>query len=273
MEVSMKKILVCFVFIFTLILSGIPELQAQPYDNSPYNYVVIPEAVWAAASGGGTWVTALQITSGYASGPGEVLLFFNYGGGSARGPFSIWTNPQNHEQVEFPNILQHLQSIDPSFNYFGRVGSLEILFDSGLKGIAVARTSNGNYSKTFPGLNWKDCNTVAVGRNMAIGYMVNNPTYRSAMGLYNVSMTTLTVNGYVTVGGGWYTGSIITKTLVSYDYQSFNPFVEAGIGGNNYDYVTIEIYGASGTGEVMVFGATTNNTTNDPGAQIAVNWN
>jgi hypothetical protein len=75
------------------------------------------------------------------------------------------------------------------------------------------------------------------------------------------------------VAGGWYTGNIITKTLVGFDYQSFNPFVEAGVGANNYDYVTIEIYGDSGGGLAFVFGATTNNTTNDPGAQIAVNWN
>jgi hypothetical protein len=269
---QMRKIVVCLVFIFAFVSNGSIEIQAQPYDNSPYDYIIIPEAIWAPASGGGTWVTGLQITSGFPAGPGTVSVYFNYGGGLYTGPFTIWTNPQNHQQVEFPNILQHLQGLDPTFNYYGRVGALEIYFDTGLKGIAVARTSNGNYSKTFPGLNYKECNTVVQGRNMAIGYMVNNATYRSAMGFF-ATAGNLTVNCYIMVGGGWYTGNIITKTLVSYDYQSFNPFVEAGIGGNNYDYVTIEIYAVSEFGEAFVFGATTNNTTNDPGAHIAVNWN
>jgi hypothetical protein len=266
----MRKIVVCVVFIFTFVLIGMPYLQAQPYDNSPYDYIIIPEAIWAPASGGGTWVTGLQITSGYNSTTGTVSVVFIYGGGNYRGFFTVWTNPQNHQQIEFPNILEHLQSLDSAFDYYGRVGALAINFTEGLKGIAVARTSNGNYSKTFPGLNAKDCNTVSLGRNMIVGYLVNNPTYRSAVGL--ISYGTGTVDCYMVVAGGWYTGNVITKTLVPLDYQSFNPFVEAGIQGNNYDYVNLEVFGTSGT-FVYVFGATTNNTTNDPGAQIAVNWN
>jgi hypothetical protein len=268
-----KKITFCFIFILAFLLTGNPELHAQPYYNSPSSFIIIPEAVWAHASGGGTWVTGLQITSGYPSGPGNVMLYFDYEGGNYRGPFIVWTNPQNHQQIEFPNVLQHLQGLDPTFNYFGRVGAIEIYFDTGLKGMAVARTSNGNYSKTFPGLNLNEANTIAPGRNMAIGYMVNNATYRSAMGLIEFSGAIMTVNCYVMVAGGWYTGNIITKTLVGHDYQSFNPFVEAGVGANNYDYVTIEIYCEPGGGFAFAFGATTNNTTNDPGAQIAVNWN
>jgi hypothetical protein len=268
----MKRIVACFLFTFVLILFGIPGLQAQPYDNSPFHIIIIPEVIWAPASGGGTWVTGLQITSGYNSTTGEVWVLFNYGGGNYRGPFTVWTNPQNHQQIEFPNILAHLQTLDPTFNYYGRVGALDVNFTTGLKGVAVARTSNGNYSKTFPGLNWKESNTVAVGRNMIVGYLVHNAKYRSAVGLYSY-FTPLTVSCYVMVAGGWYTGNVITKALGDLDYQSFNPFVEAGIAGNTYDYVNLEVIGDTGSGWVFVFGATTNNTTNDPGAQIAVNWN
>jgi hypothetical protein len=50
------------------------------------------------------------------------------------------------------------------------------------------------------------------------------------MGLYNILSAGVTLNCYVMVAGGWYTGSIITKTLVGYDFQSFNPFVAAGVG-------------------------------------------
>ncbi|MDH4197885.1 MAG: lectin like domain-containing protein, partial [Candidatus Aminicenantes bacterium] len=65
--------------------------QAGEYDfNAASHYIVLPEVIWASATGGGAWVTEVQITD--VSGSSAVDVYFNYGGGSRRGPFTVWTN-------------------------------------------------------------------------------------------------------------------------------------------------------------------------------------
>ncbi len=62
-----------------LCIIGLLVLAAQlplwGYDTSPSTVQIVPEAIWAAATGGGTWVTELQILS-LASTPADVLVFF-----------------------------------------------------------------------------------------------------------------------------------------------------------------------------------------------------
>jgi len=64
----------------------------------------------------------------------------------------------------------------------------------------------------------------------------------------------------------------ISKTFVGYDFQSFSPFLEAGVPypGSSYDNVILKIDPTSGAGKVMCFGASANNASNDPASHLAV---
>jgi hypothetical protein len=74
--------------------------------------------------------------------------------------------------------------------------------------------------------------------------------------------------------GGETIGSTFTKTLVGHDFQSFSPFNQAGVPypGTSSDVVVLLITPTSGSGKVMVYGATANNTSNDPAAHIGVQY-
>jgi len=69
-------------------------------------------------------------------------------------------------------------------------------------------------------------------------------------------------------------GSAFTKTLIGHDSQSFSPFNQAGVPYPTYAYdnVVLWITPTSGSGKVMIYGATANNTSNDPAAQIGVQY-
>ena len=136
----------------------------------------------------------------------------------------------------------------------------------------TARTLNGNYSKTFPGLNLVDAETADTSRVMLIQNYTNNSTYRSTCGFFNPTGDAVTVEFTLLNGSGAQIGSQFSKTLAGHDFQAFNPFTEAGVPypGSSYDNVILRVRPTSGAGKVICFGASANNASNDPAAHLAV---
>ena len=244
------------------------------YNNAPSNYQVIPECIWAVASGGGTWASEVQVTD--VTGGSVVSVYFDYGGGNRRGPFTLWTSPGANQNVKYANILSSIDDLDSeAFTYYGRVGAVEFSTqDDAHKIQVVARTLNGNYSKTFPGLNVTDANTANTSRRMMIQNFANNSTYRSSCGFFNPTGDSVTLEIKLFDPSGNLIGSTITRTLVGYDFQSFSPFNQAGVPYPTYlyDNVVLWVTPTSGSGKVVVFGASANNTSNDPAAHIGVQY-
>ena len=250
------------------------NISVQGRDNSPSNYQVIPECIWAVASGGGTWVSEVQITD--ITGGSVVSVYFDYGGGSRRGPFTLWTGPAANYNVKYPSILASIDAIDAgTFTYYGRVGAVEFSTqDASHKILVAARTLNGSYSKTLPGLNLTDSNTANTSRRMVIQNFANNATYRSNCGFFNPTADSVTVEFRLVAENGNTIGSTFSRTLVGHDFQSFSPFNQAGVSypAYSYDNVVLWITPTSGSGKVMVYGASANNTSNDPAAHIGVQY-
>jgi hypothetical protein len=247
--------------------------QAQSgFDNSPTNHQILPEVIWSAASGGGTWVTECQITD--FTGGSQVSAYFCYEGGIRRGPFPIWASTGQYHSMKFNNLLSVIDGLDPgAFAYYGQVGAVEFLTqDTGHTIQVSARTLNGNYSKTYPGLNNVEAYTCDTSRDMMIQNLVNNGTYRSAIGCFNLSGDSVTVEFQVMDANGITIGGIFTRTIAGYGFTSFFPFNEAGrpYPAYSHDNTQIQIRAISGTGKIMCFGATANNNTNDPAAHLSV---
>ncbi|MDH4197169.1 MAG: choice-of-anchor D domain-containing protein, partial [Candidatus Aminicenantes bacterium] len=244
------------------------------FNNAPSNYQVIPECIWSPASGGGTWVSEVQITD--ITGGSNVSVYFDYGGGARRGPFTIWTSGGANHSIRFANILSTVDAADSgAFSYFGRVGAVEFSTqDASHKIQVLARTFNGDYSKTLPGMNLTDSNTANTWRRMMLQNFVNNATYRSSCGFFNPTADSVTVEFRLVDWMGDAVGSTFTRTLVGHDFQSFSPFNQAGVSYPSYSYdnVVLWITPTSGSGKVMVFGASANNTSNDPAAHIGVQY-
>ena len=250
-------------------------LQYQgAYSNSPAEYIILPECIWAPATGGGTWASDVQITD--LTGGSVVLAYFSCGGGLRRGPIPIWTNSGGAgRSTKFSNFLSTLGSIDTGFTYYGKVGAVEFVTQDSAHKIQVAsRTLNGNYSKTFPGLRLVDSNTADTTREMIIQNYTNGVEYRSTCGFFNPTANSVIVDFRLYDGEGYLIGSVFTKTFLGYDFKAFSPFNEAGIPYPNasYDNVILVVSPTSGTGQIICFGASANNTSNDPAAHIAVQY-
>ncbi len=245
---------------------------ASGYDNSPGSHQILPEAIWATATGGGTWVSEVQIVD--ATGGSVVTVYFDYGGGNWRGPFTLWTGGTAGTKVKYTNLLETIDSLDSeAFAYYGKVGTVEFQTQDGSHAIQVtARTLNGNYSKTFPGLNLVNAETADATRTMLIQNYTNNVGYRSTSGFFNPSEYSVTVEFTLLDSSGAQIGSQFSKTLAGYDFQAFNPFIQAGVPypANSYDNIILRIRPTSGAGEVMCFGASVDNASNDPASHLAV---
>lgn len=242
------------------------------YDTSPSSICIVPECIWAPATGEGTWVTELQIT---ALMPGTIInaaFCSNGGNGSV---YNLWTSSGTNTSIRFSNILSILQARDPSFTYYGKVGTL-MLFDlnSAHRFHAQARIMNGNYGKTLPGLPYDaDGNSANVGRNMMIQDITQNTTCRTFVGCFNSSSSGMTVQFAILNPSGRTVGNVFTKTFSSVQFMSFNPFAEAGLGSATYEYcrlyITSTASSVSGPG-LFCFGSSVNNYTNDSAALMAV---
>jgi hypothetical protein len=250
------------------------NIEVREYDNSPSWYQVLPECIWAAATGGGTWVSEVQITD--ITGGSVVSVYFDYGGGNRRGPFTLWTAPGANQNIKYLNILSAMDALDTeTFTYYGKVGAVEFSTqDVSHKIHVVARTLNGNYSKTFPGLNNVDSNAAEGAWRMILQNLVNNVTYRSSCGFFNPTTASVTVEFRLVDENGATIGSPFSRTFVEHDFQSFSPFNQAGVPYPSYSYenAVLWVTPTSGSGRVMVYGATANNTSNDPAAHIGVQY-
>jgi hypothetical protein len=173
-------------------------------------------------------------------------------------------------------MLSTIDGLDgAAFDYYGRVGAVEFSTQNAAHKIMVtARTLNGNYSKTFPGLNLTDSTTADTSRRMVLQNFVNNATYRSNCGFFNPTADSVTIEFRLIAENGNTIGSTFTKTFVGHDFQSFSPFNQAGVPYPSYAYdnVVLWITPTSGSGKVMIYGASANNTSNDPAAHIGVQY-
>jgi len=245
-----------------------------PYDNSPAEDIIIPECIWAAASGGGTWATEVQITD--MTGGSVVRAFFYYGTSSSS--VTLWTSPGIWRSIKFSNILATMQSLDSSLTYYGKVGALWLMTQDSSHLIQVqARTYNGNYGKTLQGLRWVDANTAYVNRRMMIMNLTQNATYRTFVGFFNAISGgfPMTVEFRIVDQNNNLVGSTFTKTFAPWEFKSFNPFAEAGVPSGTYDncwlYINPKSAGGSEKG-LFGFGSSANNYTNDTYAHIAVQF-
>ena len=240
------------------------------YDNSPSDQLIFPEVIWAQATGGGTWMSELQVTN-FTTGNTLTARFF-YGGGSYR-VVTFTNKPEQYSSVKFPNILAAMQSLDPTFTYYGRVGALRLDtqdVDHFIHG--AVRTYNGNYSKTFQGLKFTAAsNTANDVRWMIIQNLVNNATYRCSAGFFATGSIDLIF--YIYGADGSILGGF-QKVFVPNDFKSFNPFSEAGIPypAQSHDNCILLTFTIAGSGSLFCFGATANNFSNDPAAHIAVQY-
>ena len=260
----MKKIL-CVVG-FVVLAAQIP---LWGFDTSPSSLQIVPEAIWAEATGGGTWVTEIQITN-FAAEPATIEVWFSYSGGS-RSNIILYTGLAQYHSVRFSNILSQLQTLDSSFTYYGRVGALILDGSPGLIQVQ-AKTVNGNYGKTFPGLNVVAGNTAAEGRPMIIQDLAQNATYRTSVGIYNPTIGNLTIQFTIVNANNSTVGSTFSKTLLEEGFLSFNPFVQAGVPSGTYEncWLLIEVTVGGGVDQgLMCYGSIANNYTNDTYALMA----
>jgi hypothetical protein len=235
----MKKVLCIAGF---LVLAALPPLCG--YDSSPSTLPVVPEAIWAPATGGGTWVTEIQIIN-YHPSPANVLVYFDYNGGAV-GPIMLYAGLAQFQSIRYSNILATIDSLDAGATvYFGKVGAL--MFSSSGRLLQVqAKTVNGNYGKTFPGLPPVTGNTAAEGRPMIIQDLVQNATYRTSVGAYNAGSISITVTFTIVDANDVTIGSSFTRTLGGYGFLSFNPFTQAGVPSGTYDNCWLYIDVTSG---------------------------
>jgi hypothetical protein len=251
------------------------HIAAQAADtsgyNSPSSYQVIPEVLWAPATGGGTWMTEVQITD--ITGGSEVSVYYNASTGDRRGPITLFTGSSAGVSARTGNLLATLDALDSGFDYYATVGTVEFVTQDDSHNIQViARTANGNYSKTFQGLNLNDANTASTERTLMVQNLVNDDTYRTAFGAFNPTDDDVTVEFTLMDENGSMIGTSFTKTFTGRQYQAFNPFTEAGVPypGNSYDNTWIKVEVTAGSGQLMVYGATANNVTSDPAVHRAV---
>jgi hypothetical protein len=239
--------------------------------NSPSHYQVIPEVLWAPAVGGGTWMTEVQITD--ITGSSEVSVYFNTSSGERRGPIALFTGSSPGFSAKTGNLLQTLEFLDPEFDYYRNVGAVEFVTqDTDHKIQVMARTSNGDYAKTFQGLTLNFINTASIDRTLMVQNLVNNSDYRAAFGAFNPTDESITAEFTILDENGDTIGTVFTKTFSGRQYQAFNPFDEAGVPypWNSCNNTFIKVEGVSGSGQLMVYGATANNNTSDPAVHRAV---
>lgn len=264
----------------SLLQEGIPLPQRQfdPGINADVeadSTIICPEVVWALASGGGTWVTKLQITD--RTGDSIVRFIFYYGSSHVSG--LLWTSTGYGHSVKYSNILSTISSIS-GLSQYGRVGTLYLYTQDDSHFImADVEEVNGNYGKTFPGLQWTDENSINIDRAGVIQNLTNNSQYRTFVGCWNGASGgwPMTVTFQLGNSSWIQIGSAFTKTIGAWDFISFNPFVEAGVSGGSYDNVVL--YASVSVSDpapyekgLFWFGARANNTTNDPAALISKNW-
>jgi len=265
--------------VFFVLLLAVPAASFA-YDSSPSVDNVLPEAIWAAATGGGTWQTEVQIYGRELTDPINIHCWFHYttsGGSTVRGPFTL-TGLTLYNMTKYANILQTLDTLDPDdgFSYYGRVGAVWFRCVDADDRISIqARTvHSGGYGKTMNALNpAAEAHTAIFSpyRGMMIQGIQYTGTYRSTIGLFNCGTSSMVVRvALISNTNVWLGYEDIT--LANGGFLAFNPFIRFGV-GDGYGSCRIWISPQSGeTGKMMAFGATVNNATNDPAAHVAIQY-
>ncbi len=236
----MKKMFL--LMIAMAVLAGPTFLGA--YDLTAHNWKVLPEAIWAAATGGGTW--------------------------------STWVLTA-YETVQYTNILSAIDTLDTDvFDYYGKVGAIWFFTDDATQRIHVTGKTvhSGGYGKSLPGLNPDLGTTGAVSRPLIVPLMYNGSVNRSTVGFFNTSYDiSMNVTFYI-VNPNWSAACSFSKTIPAGETLAFNPFIQGGIDGNVYTNTWCYAVITSGPTStdprgLMGFGSIVNNTTLDPTAAIA----
>jgi hypothetical protein len=236
------------------------------YYNSPASRLLMLDAVWALASGGGEWISEVQITD--VTG-GSIVQVYYSSGASRQGPFTLWSNSSDpNRSINFVNILQAIDNLDGSaFAYYGTSGVLEFFTQDASHLIQVsARTVNGNFARTFPALADVEANTAVMGRSLLIPNISNNTAYRPSVVLFNPGSDSVTIEGKIVGSDGVQIGSTFARTLAANQAGVISVEVRA----NTYSNGNIMIIVTAGNGRVMAAGFTANNASNDPAAHIAM---
>jgi hypothetical protein len=248
-------------------LAGWDDGGSGPFFNSPAQRLFLPEATWAPASGGGDWVSELQLVD--CTGGSTVQVYYNTGT-SRRGPFTLWSNNGGAagSSVMFSNVIQTIDSLDGAvFTYYGTGGALELATqDNSHKIQAAVRSYNGNFSRTFPGLADVETNTAAVGRSLIIPNLSNDASYRPSVVLFNPTADAVTVEGRIVGSDGGQVGSTINRTLAGHEQNT----IVTEVRSNTYSNADFRVTVTGGSGRVIASGQSANNASNDPAAHLAV---
>jgi hypothetical protein len=270
-----KKLGLVFFGVFFLLLLGIPE-KSFAYDSSPSMRVVLPETIWSAATGGGTWRTEIQVYTRVATSAVTLTVYFmDQATGGYRGPFYL-SGPNLHNLSRWTNILSTLNSLDAGYDYYGKVGALWINVGTGQKISVQARnTHTGGYAKTFNGMDPDaagNTGIVSPWRGLTIQGMYNGSVYRSAVVLFNASSSPISVRvALINSNDAWLGWEDFV--MPGYAFRAFNPFARFGqTGVFTNTRIWVAPISGSGAGRIMAIGATANNTTNDPSAHIATQY-
>lgn len=265
-----KGFAVCVFFLLLLALST----ASFAYDSSPSNRRIIVEAIWAPATGGGTWSTDLELYVRAGTNPIALRVWWFDANGS-RGPFDMTVEPDVQHCIRYINIVNFIDSWDSgTYDYYGKVGTVWIqAVDSATKFQIQARTKHtGGYGKTLNAQGFEidgDSAIFSPWRGLMIQGFSNDTTYRSSIGLFNSSGNSITVQvaliRYDDVWSGWE-----NITLTTGQFLAFNPYTRWSVTSTAVHRIWINPI--SGTGKCHAFGATVNNATNDPAAHVAVQY-
>lgn len=265
----LKKIFrICLI---VLVSAGLLSAQSQ---DEPEHIKIIPEAIWANASGGGYWQTEVQVVA-HDDGT-ELEAQFYYGGGSFRN-VDLSVTLDQFETFKTSNILDYMGGIDTGYDYFNKVGALVIGTQGGAYDIHVnVRTWHSNgYAKSFKGMNWNE--GLYINETVTDGIIMNlfqDADQRSSVAFFNVHINSITVDVSIVNSNGTIVGTPFQKTITGWDFQAFDPFAEAGLTDDTYSnhYVYISRATSSNNGDLFLIGASANNATNDPSAHVMQPW-
>lgn len=262
---GMVLLSICF---YMPVYSG-SQTDVKPAGFIPSDNIIIPEVIWAPASGGGEWQTELVITDVDSSTGVEVSVIF-YSGINSSPILSLWLSPGPGSSIKFSNIMEILQGLDTENTYYGKVGALWLFCeDPNTTIMASARIYNGDYGKSYTGMAWTDENTVNVGFGMALHNLSHNENVRSAVSVFNAAAGGYSMTAdFVLVDAGANEIGSFSKSFIPWEYKAFDPFIEAGLGAGTYDNCALVVIPTS-TGQstpdrgLYIIGSSALTSTND----------
>jgi hypothetical protein len=262
-----------FPIILTLSLI-LPHLNAQLYDSSPSTVQILPECIWGQAAGGGEWRTEVQI---YARNTGTVVKVRNMVGMYSSGPFTIWTSPGPHNTYKNSNIMQVMDSLDSSFNYYNHLYSLYFVSEGGPIQVTARIYHTSGYAKTYQGINpVKDGNVGKVGQPLMIYNLSQSPTTRSVCRIVEHIYQPIEVECRLMDDSNNIIGNSFTQVIPEWRNWTFDPFEEAGVPNGTYNncFLFIKPLEWNGyKGKIVSIGSTADNNTNDPASHRAMQYN